>query len=121
VNSAVGPGLETVKGSTKEEILTHLLDPNRTVDSRYRLYLIETKDGKSVTGIIQNESTATVTLQPPFGQATTIVRSTIARMQGLEQSMMPDGLEEGLSLQDMADLLEFIVAGGAGQAGRAGR
>jgi putative heme-binding domain-containing protein len=107
--SPLGPGLETMKGSMKEEILTHVLDPNRTVDARYRLYLIETKDGKSVTGIIQNESPASVTLQPPFGQATTLARSTIARMQGLEQSMMPDGLEEGLSLQDMADLLQFIT------------
>ena len=109
--SSVGPGMATVKDSTREEILTHLLDPNRTVDARYRLYVVETKDGKSVTGIIQNESPASVTLRPPFGQASTVVRSTIARIQALEQSMMPDGLEEGLSLQDMADLLDFILGG----------
>ena len=48
--------MATVKESTREEILTHLLDPNRTVDARYRLYLVETKDGRSVTGIIQNET-----------------------------------------------------------------
>jgi hypothetical protein len=29
--------------------------------------------------------------------------------------MMPDGLEEGLSLTDMADLLQFIAGGGPGQ------
>jgi hypothetical protein len=41
--------------------------------------------------------------------AGTLLRSNITRIQGLEQSMMPDGLEEGLSLQDMADLLQFIL------------
>jgi putative heme-binding domain-containing protein len=109
---AVGPAMASVQGSTREELLTHILDPNRTVDARYRLYQVDTKDGKSVTGIIQTETPASVTLRPPFGQATTLLRSNIARIQSLEQSMMPDGLEEGLSLQDMADLLEFIVGGG---------
>ena len=107
--STIGPGIATVKSSTREEILTHLLDPNRTVDARYRLYLVETKDGRSLTGIIQSETETSVTLRPPFGQASTLVRSTIARIQGLEQSMMPEGLEDGLSLQDMADLLQFIA------------
>jgi putative heme-binding domain-containing protein len=107
--SSIGPSMATVKSSTREEILTHLLDPNRTVDVRYRLYLVETKDGRSVTGIIQSESETSVTLRPPFGQASTLLRSNITRLQGLEQSMMPDGLEDGLSLQDMADLLQFIL------------
>jgi putative heme-binding domain-containing protein len=90
-------------------MLTHLLDPNRTVDARYRLYLVETKDGRSVTGVIQNEDQTSVTLRQPFGQASTLMRSNISRLQSLEQSMMPDGLEDGLSLQDMADLLQFVL------------
>jgi putative heme-binding domain-containing protein len=98
-----------VKGSTREELLTHLLDPNRTVDAAYRLYVIETKDGRSSTGIIQHETPDSVTLRQPFGQAGTIPRSAITRIQSLEQSMMPEGLEDGLSLQDMADLLQFII------------
>jgi putative heme-binding domain-containing protein len=113
--SAIGPGVDTMKSSTKEEILTHLLDPNRTVDARYRLYQIDTKEGASLTGIIQNESQGSVTVRQPFGPSQTLPRSTIARMHGLEQSMMPDGLEEGLSLQDMADLLHFILSADAGR------
>ena len=89
--------------------------PNRTVDARYRLYQIETSDGASLTGIIQNESENSVTVRQPFGATQTLPRSRIARLQALERSMMPDGLEEGLSLQDMADLLQFIAGTGAGQ------
>jgi putative membrane-bound dehydrogenase-like protein len=113
--TVIGPGIGSVKTSPKEEILTNLLDPNRTIDARYRLFIIEMKDGKTVTGIIQNESQTSLTLRPPFGQPLNIPRATIARIQSLEQSMMPEGLEDGLSLQDMADLLEYIVSAGGGR------
>ena len=106
-----GPAVDTLRVSTKEELLTHLIDPNRTVDARYRLYQIETKDGASLAGMIQNEGPGSITIRQPFGQSHTLQRSAIARMQSVEQSMMPEGLDEGLSLQDMADLLEFLVTG----------
>ena len=49
-----------------------------------------------------------MTVRQPFGGSQTVPRPGIARLQPLERSMMPEGLEEGLSLQDMADLLQFI-------------
>jgi putative membrane-bound dehydrogenase-like protein len=111
--ASAGPALAGVATGTREQILTHLLDPNRTVDARFRLSLVELQDGSSVTGMIQHETAQSVVVRPPFGQPVTLVRTNVARIQSLEQSMMPEGLEEGLSLQDMADLLEF-VAGAAG-------
>jgi putative membrane-bound dehydrogenase-like protein len=105
----VGPALTTVAGWSKEEILTHIVDPNRTVDARYRLYQVELKNGSSVTGIVQSETESGVMLRPPFGDALTLQRAQIVSIKGLEQSMMPEGLEDGLSLQDMADLLEFVA------------
>ena len=105
---AVGPAVEALKVFGKDELLTHLVDPNRTIDARYRLYQVDVADGASVTGIIQNESQNSVTVRPPFGASQTVPRPRIARLLPLDRSMMPDGLEEGLSLQDMADLLEFL-------------
>jgi putative membrane-bound dehydrogenase-like protein len=109
---AAGPGIDALRVFSKDETLTHMLDPNRTVDARYRLYQVETSDGATISGIIQNESQNSVTVRPPFGGSQTLTRAKIARLTPLERSMMPEGLEEGLSLQDMADLLQFV--GGAG-------
>jgi putative heme-binding domain-containing protein len=106
--SAIGPSVEALRVFSQEEVLTHLLDPNRTVDARYRLYQIETTDGATLSGIIDNETQSSVTVRQPFGSSQTLPRSRIARLQPLERSMMPEGLEEGLSLQDMADVLQFI-------------
>jgi putative membrane-bound dehydrogenase-like protein len=107
----LGPSVESMRSSSREEILTHVLDPNRTVDGRYRVHLVETTDGKTVMGIIESETDTTVTLRQPFGAGDTRQRSRIARIEALDQSIMPDGLEEGLSLTDMADLLAFVTGG----------
>jgi putative heme-binding domain-containing protein len=109
---AIGPGIDALRVFSKDEILTHMLDPNRTVDARYRLYQVETSDGATLTGIIQNETQNSVTVRQPFGGSQTLTRAKIARLTPLERSMMPEGLEEGLSLQDMADLLQFVSGSG---------
>ncbi|HXW04461.1 MAG TPA: PVC-type heme-binding CxxCH protein [Vicinamibacterales bacterium] len=109
------PAIEALAGASREELLVHLLDPNRTVEARYRLYLAETRDGRNVMGIIQQESDASLTLRQPFGPAVTLPRASIASLESLEQSMMPEGLDEGLSVQDMADLLEYIVTSAGGR------
>jgi putative heme-binding domain-containing protein len=61
-------------------------------------------------GIIGNESAASVTLGQANGNETVVLRSNIASMQSQGKSLMPEGLEAGLSQQEMADLLEFILA-----------
>ena len=72
--------------------------PRRSgIDARYRLSLIHTKDGRSLTGIIQDEAQNSVTLRQPFAGETTVQRSDIDRLQSLEQSMTPEGLEEGVA------------------------
>lgn len=71
---------------------------------------METKDGESLTGLIINESANSVTLRMAGGAESVITRANIASLQSQGKSPMPEGLEEGLSAQDMADLLEFIVA-----------
>ena len=93
----------------KEKILTNILDPNREVAPNYLSYLLETKDDESVMGIIGNEAATSVTLKQANGGEVVVLRSNIARMQSQGQSAMPEGLEAGLSHQDVADLLEFLM------------
>ena len=91
-------------------MLTSLLDPNREVAPQFASYTIETKDGESIAGIIASESATAVLLRQANGVEKETARKNIVTMQSQGQSLMPEGLEEGLSAQDMADLLEFVVA-----------
>ena len=108
---SVGPDLETVRTTGREKVLTSILDPNRDVQPNYQAYEIETRDDESFLGIIASESASAVTIRRAFGEHTTVPRSQIARMQGRGQSIMPEGLEAGLTAQDLADLLELILSG----------
>ncbi|MEW6156511.1 MAG: PVC-type heme-binding CxxCH protein [Verrucomicrobiota bacterium] len=106
----LGPDLVTVKSSGKETVVGHILDPNREVQPKFLSYNLQTKDGDELLGIISQETAGAVTLRGASGTETTVPRSKISRLQSQGQSLMPEGLEEGLTPQDMADLLEFIVS-----------
>ena len=106
---ALGPDLVTVKNTGKEKMLGNILDPNREVAPQYIAFEIETKDGESAIGIIANETTTSLTVRQAYGKEQLILRPDIKAMRSLGQSLMPEGLEQGLSAQDMANLLEYIV------------
>ena len=107
--NALGPDLETVKNTGKEKMLTNILDPNREVAPNYTAYIIETRDGDSQVGVIASETTSSVTLRMALGMEVTIPRSDIKSMRSAGLSMMPEGLEEGLKPQDLANLMEYVI------------
>ena len=88
----------------------NILDPNREVPPNYFGYVVDTKEGDSYTGIIVNETANSVTVRQPLAIEVVVPRSQIAKMQASKLSLMPEGLEEGLANQDLADLVDFIVA-----------
>jgi putative heme-binding domain-containing protein len=107
---AVGPDLTGARTGGKEKLLVNILDPNREVPPNYFAYIVETKEGESYTGIIVNETAGSVTIRQPLGNEVVVLRSRIAKMQAQRTSLMPEGLEEGLTNQDLADLVDFIFA-----------
>jgi putative heme-binding domain-containing protein len=105
---AVGPDLTGARNGGKEKLLTNILDPNREVPPNYFGYVVETKEGDSHAGLIVNETASSVTIRQPLGIEVVVARAQIARMQASKLSLMPEGLEEGLTNQDLADLVDFI-------------
>ena len=105
---AVGPDLITVKTKGREGILTAILDPNKEVAPQYIAYTVNTKDGQTVAGIITNDSATSMTLKMMGGAEINIPRSNIKGSSASGASLMPEGIETGMSVQDMSDLLDFI-------------
>lgn len=110
--SALGPDFVTVKTTGKEKLLTNIIDPNREVRPEFAASTIETKDGTSRVGLIVNETASAVTLRQAFGKEEVIQRADIVKQESQGQSLMPEGLEQSLTTQDMADLLDYISAAG---------
>ena len=107
--SAVGPDLATVAQAGPEKVLTNLLDPNREVNPQYTNYVIETTDFETHTGIISSETATAITLLRAHGETDTILRSNIESVTSTDLSIMPEGLEEALHLQGIADLLAYLT------------
>jgi len=111
---ALGPDLITVRTNGPEKMLINILDPNREVRPEFASYLVEAKDDESLIGLVVNETAATVTVRQAYGKETILNRSDIRKLQSQGQSLMPEGLEAGLTPQDMADLIGYIEKADAG-------
>jgi putative heme-binding domain-containing protein len=109
MGSQVGPDLVDLGGRlTKGNLLTQILDPNASIAAGYEEYVIETTDGRTLTGILAEDSATSLTLRRKEGHQDTVLRSNIARMRTSTVSAMPEGHEREISLQQMSDLLEYL-------------
>ena len=81
---------------------------NESIEAGYEEYLLETNDGRSITGVMAAETPETVTLRRAKGEEDTIRRSNIASLRSLSVSPMPEDIEQGISVQGMADLLAYL-------------
>ncbi len=107
---AFGSDLDDARSRGKESLLMAVLEPNAHVPSDYASYVVETKNGEALIGLIGDENPTTITLKQPDAGESVWPRTNIQSMQPRPWSLMPEGLEQGLTQQDMADLLEFVRA-----------
>lgn len=105
---AFGPDLLSVSSQTRINLLTMIIDPNNNIAPGYDGYFIETMEGRTFTGILSGENASGVTLRTADGREEFIARSDIRNMRPMSQSLMPEGLESGISKQQMADLLAYL-------------
>jgi putative membrane-bound dehydrogenase-like protein len=105
---AVGPDLITVKTKGREALLEAILMPHKEVASQFIAYTVNTKDGQTLAGVISNDTASSMTLKMPGGMEKTLQRSEIKGSSSSGQSLMPEGLETGMTVEDMANLLSFI-------------
>ncbi|HZI32162.1 MAG TPA: c-type cytochrome, partial [Candidatus Binatia bacterium] len=99
----VGPDLSVIATPPRETMLMNILDPSRQVLPDFLSYTVATVDGETSTGLITAESATSVTIRRPDVTDVTIQRDQIKELKADGKSLMPDGLEAGLTVQDMAD------------------
>ncbi|MEO2021614.1 MAG: c-type cytochrome, partial [Pirellulaceae bacterium] len=109
VGTAVGADLNGVRNQGQAALLLNILDPNRNVKPKFLTYVVQTDDGRVLSGLIRSESTNTITLRQPDGKEMTVQRVNIESMRSTRLSFMPEGMEKQLDHQGMADLLEYLV------------
>ena len=104
----VGPDLLSVVSHPPEKLLLNILDPNIDIQPGFHAYTCVLVTGDEIYGLVAAETGNSITMKLPDGTARTVARSQIVSLRGGSLSLMPEGLEAGLSKQDMADLIAFL-------------
>lgn len=104
----VGADLFTIKDMARDELLQQIVAPNLFFMPNFQAFLAETSDGELIEGVMGGTTETTVTIRAALGVDRVLNRTSLKRLKGLNVSLMPEGLMEGLSSQQVADLLAFI-------------
>ncbi len=104
----VGPELTGVRNQPAEAILLHIIVPDAEIYPGFTAYEVETKDGRSLTGLLTSDTPTSVTLRAAQGIEETILRSNIAKLTSSTTSLMPNELEKTMTKQELADLMAFL-------------
>ena len=107
----VGPDLTRIgRVRSREDLLESVVFPNLSFVRSYEPYQIITTDGNQWNGIIRDDDGRTMTVVTGPGQSVRIDHDAIEQQIRSEVSLMPSGMGELLSREELADLLAFLEA-----------
>jgi putative heme-binding domain-containing protein len=106
---AVGPELTLLaRQGNRETILRSIIEPNRDVAPQYYATFLELEDGGTFTGILLRSAGYEI-YRNNHGEEVTFQKTQIAARKQLTSSLMPQGLIDSLTLEEVRDLLEFLA------------
>ena len=108
----IGPELTGSAVHPKEELLIHILDPNRSVEGNFRQYTAVTRKGKILTGLLASENRNALEIYDAEGAKHVVLREDLKRLDSSRLSLMPEGFEKQMRPAELGDLLEFLTQRG---------
>lgn len=104
----VGPELTTFKRDDVANMLLHVVNPSAEVREGFETLTAATKDGRVVTGFLVDKDNQVVVLRGADGQTVSLRQSEIEEMQPQRKSLMPEGLLDQLTEQQVRDLFAYL-------------
>jgi putative membrane-bound dehydrogenase-like protein len=104
----VGPDLSGISNQPSLAVLLHTIVPNYEVYPGFQAITVTTNEGKQITGRIAAESSNSLSLKTAYGTEENILRTQIKNIDNPGLSLMPNGLEQNMSEQELADLLAYL-------------
>ncbi len=107
VGRQVGPDLTGAQRTDLDYVLINVMDPSALVGGAYRVTILVTKDGRVVNGVVKAEDAHTITLETAT-ERVVVATSDIEERQQQPISMMPEGLLNRLTMQEVRDLVKYL-------------
>jgi putative heme-binding domain-containing protein len=106
---AFGPDLSNLIHRDRDSVMHDVLQPSATINPDQAGTLVTLKDGTVLSGLVRSLTDDQLVLGLPAGAQSEIRRSTVASMEPLKTSLMPAGIAEQLSGEQIEDLLTFLL------------
>jgi hypothetical protein len=108
---AVGPDLTMIGHSqSRQHVLESILDPSREIAPLFTLWTITTKSGQKIDAmLLRRDGQAMEIYVDSTGLETKIAEKDIADRKIRKESVMPTGLSQGLTDQELRDLLALLT------------
>jgi putative heme-binding domain-containing protein len=114
--SQLGPDLTRISDRFRgTRLLQHILEPSLEINRQYQTWVAVTTDGRTVAGLLIDQTPETITLLPnPLRpeERVTLTRNSVEELVASTQSTMPTGLLMVFEQDEILDLLAYIQAGG---------
>ena len=105
-----GPDLSEIGSKlSKQGLYESILDPSATVSPAFQAVNIVKQNGKAFSGFITSETEGEITLQQVGGTTSTHNKTEIQNRITSPQSLMPAGLQQLMTFDDLVDLVEYLA------------
>ncbi|MEM0897909.1 MAG: hypothetical protein AAGJ79_13615, partial [Verrucomicrobiota bacterium] len=104
----LGPDLTGSGRAHLDYLLENVVDPSAVVTAEYQMTLILLKDGRSLPGVIVQETEQALTLRT-LTEESIILTADIASRTPSTLSIMPEGLFDALPFESTRDLIAYLM------------
>jgi putative heme-binding domain-containing protein len=104
----IGPDLTGANRKDRDYLLVSIVDPSAVIRKEYLNYNLETTDGRTLAGLIAEQSADQITLVAANAERTTIRRDQIKSLNESPVSLMPENLLNALKPQELRDLFSYL-------------
>lgn len=89
-------------------MLLAIVNPSAEIREGFENYSVETKDGRSLSGFLVEQDQNTVVLRGLDNQNMSFARKDLSEVKLARISLMPEGLMEGFSDEQVRDLFAYL-------------
>ncbi len=105
----VGPDLTGSQRANLEYVLENVLDPSAVVAREYQMVVLNLNSGRVLNGIVKQENDKALTLRTEK-ETIVVPKDEIEKRTVSKMSMMPDGLLDKLTPEEVRDLVGYLAS-----------
>lgn len=107
----IGPDLTGYERDNLDFILPAIVDPSLAIREEFTAFNITTHDDQAITGLITEINAQSVVVLDLAGNKTTFGRTQVKEMRASHTSLMPEGLLDTMTEQQVKDLFAYFMSG----------